>query len=129
MKPPNYDDIQESDPDKKLPVPAANGVEGIAVFSENTATIAQTVAAANSFAITSIRRGPGGWAEWLVSIKGDCADLQVVCTDVPVSDQRLRRSKRFCNVLWHRCGVNFDPMPQAEWSAIVEAAIAKVGAA
>jgi hypothetical protein len=104
------------------------GAAGFAV-SKNTATIAQTTASANSFVVTSIRRGPGGWAKWLVSIEGVCADVHVVCTDVPVSDQRLRRSKRFCNVLWHRFGVNFDPMPQAAWSAIVGAAIAKLGAA
>ena len=82
---------------------------------------------ANSPVITNIRRGPGGWAEWLVSIEGVCADLHVVCTDVPVSDQRLRRSKKFCNVLWYRCGVNFDPMPQAAWSTMVEAVMAKGG--
>jgi hypothetical protein len=29
---------------------------------------------ANSPVITSIRRGPGGWAEWLVSIEGVCTD-------------------------------------------------------
>ncbi|MEY9136144.1 putative secreted protein [Bradyrhizobium diazoefficiens] len=111
-------------PQKKNPaaVATAAGAQGIAV-SKNTATIAQTGGKANGPAFTSIRRGPGGKAEWLVSIEG------VVCTDVPVSDQRLRRSKRFCNVLRHRCGVNFDPIPQAAWSAIVEAAIAKVGAA
>jgi hypothetical protein len=86
-------------------------------------------AAANSPVITSIRPGSGGWPEWQVSIRGVCADVPVVCIDVPVSDLRLRRSKRFCNVLWYRCGVNFDPMPQAAWSSIVEAAIAKVGAA
>src|SRR4051812_4755111 len=105
-------------------VATAGGAKGIAVFSENT-SIADTVAAANSPEITSIRRGPGGWAEWIVSIEGDvCADVHVVCTDVPVSDQRLRISKRFCNVLWYRFGVNFNPMPQSAWSAIVEAAIA-----
>lgn len=117
-------------PQKKNPaaVATAAGAQGIAV-SKNTATIAQTGGKANGPAFTSIRRGPGGKAEWLVSIEGVCADVHVVCTDVPVSDQRLRRSKRFCNVLRHRCGVNFDPIPQAAWSAIVEAAIAKVGAA
>jgi hypothetical protein len=105
--------------------PAANGVEGIAVFSENTATIAQIEAPV----ITGIRRGPGGKADWLVSIEGDvCAGVRVVCTHVPVSDQRLRSSERFCNVLWHRFGVNFDPMPQADWLAMVEAAIAEGGA-
>ncbi|WP_369722914.1 hypothetical protein AB8Z38_02305 [Bradyrhizobium sp. LLZ17] len=109
-------------------VATAGGARGIAVFSQNT-NIAQTVASANSPSITSIRRGPGGWAEWVVSIKGDvCAEVHVVCTDVPVSDQCLRTSKRFCNVLWYRFGVNFNPMPQSAWSAIVEAAIAKGGA-
>lgn len=109
-------------------VATAGGAKGI-VVSKNT-SIAQTVAYANGPVITSIRRGPGGKADWLVSIEGDvCADVHVVCTDVPVSDQRLRISKRFCNVLWYRFGVNFDPMPQADWSAIVEAAIAEGGAA
>jgi hypothetical protein len=107
-------------------VATAAGAQGIAV-SKNTATIAQTGGKANSPVIT-VRRGPGGWAKWLVTISGVCANAPVVCADVPVSDRRLRRSKRFCNVLWHRCGVNFDPMPQAAWSAIVEAAIAEGGA-
>lgn len=110
-------------------VATAGGAKGIAVFSKNTASIAQIGATANSYAITSIRRGPGGWAEWVVSMEGDvCAGVHVVCTDVPMSDQRLRTSKRFCKVLWHRLGVNFNPMPQSAWSAIVEAAIAKGGA-
>jgi hypothetical protein len=73
-------------------VAPAGGAKGIAV-SKNTASIAQTGGKANSPAITSIRRGPRGWAEWLVSIRG-------VCT----------------------------AMPQAAWSAIIEAAIAKGGA-
>jgi hypothetical protein len=129
LPPPDYDDIQQSDPDKKLQVPAANGVEGIAVFSENTATAAQIEATANSAVITSIRRGSGGKADWIVTIEGGvCAGVHVVCTDVPVSDQRLRSSERFCNVLWHRFGVNFDPMPQTDWLAMVEAAIAEGGA-
>src|SRR5215210_6590907 len=99
-------------------VATAGGARGIAVFSENT-SVAQTVAAAYSPAITRIRRGPGGGAEWVVSIESNvCADVHVVCTDVPVSDRCLRRSKRFCNVLWHRYGVNFNPMPQSAWSAL-----------
>jgi hypothetical protein len=72
--------------------------------------------------ITSIRRGPGGWAEWLVSIEG-------VCTDTPMRDHKLRRYRRFCNAMKYRFGVTFDPMPQAVWSSIVDAAIAKGGAA
>jgi hypothetical protein len=114
---------------KKRNDPAANWVEGIAVFSENTASIAQIEATANRPVVTSIRRGPGGKADWLVSIEGDvCAGVRVVCTHVPVSDQRLQSSESFCDVLWHRFGVNFDPMPQADWLAMVEAAIAEGGA-
>jgi hypothetical protein len=101
--------------------PAANGIEGIAVFSENTATIAQIEATANNPVITGIRRGPGGKAHWLVSI-GD------VCTDTPFRDQKLRRYCRFCNAIKHRFGVTFDPMLQADWLAMVEAAIAEGGA-
>jgi hypothetical protein len=71
---------------------------------------------ANSPAITSIRRGPGGKADWLVSIDG-------VCTDTPFRDQKLRRYRRFCNAIKHRFGVTFDPIPQTHWAAIVEAAI------
>ena len=67
--------------------------------------------------IIGIRRGPGGWAEWLVSING-------VCTDIPVRDRRLRRYRRFRNVILYRFGIYFDPMPQADWSAMVDAAIA-----
>jgi hypothetical protein len=93
----------------------AAGARGKAV-SENTSSIAQTVAAAKGPAIASIRRGPGGKADWLVSIEG-------VCTDTPFRDRKLRRHRRFCNIIWHRFGVNFDPMPQADWSVIVEAAI------
>jgi hypothetical protein len=107
-------------------VATAGGVKGSVVLKK--ATIAQSVAFANSFAVTSIRRGPGGKADWLVSIEGVCADVHVVCTDVPMRDRQLRKSKRFCNVLWHRFGINFDPMPQIVWSAIVAAAIAKGGA-
>ena len=101
---------------RKTNDPAANRVEGIAVFSENTASIAQTRANANSPVITSIRHRPNGKAEWLVSIKG-------VCTDTPMRDRQLRRYRRFCNVICYRFGVYFDPMPQADWLAIVEAAI------
>jgi hypothetical protein len=115
-QPPDYD--EQRDPDKKLPVPAANGVEGTAVFSEDTASIAQTGAAAP--VITRIRRGPGGKAEWLVSIN-------TVCTDTPMRDRKLRRYRRFCNIIKHRFGITFDPMPQAHWSAIVDAAIAVDG--
>ena len=100
--------------------PAANGVEGTAVFSENTATIAQG-AAGNSPVITSIRRGPGGKADWLVSIEG-------ICTDTHFRDRKLRNYRKFCNAIKHRYGVTFDPMSQADWSAMVEAAVAKGGA-
>ena len=78
-------------------------------------------AAANSPVITSIRRGPGGKADWLVSIEG-------VCTDTHIRDRQLRNYRKFCNVIKHRFGVTFDPMPQADWLAIVEAAIAEGGA-
>jgi hypothetical protein len=98
-------------------VASAGGAKGIAAFSENT-SIAQTIAAAASSAIT-IRRGPGGYAEWLVSIEG-------VCTDVPMSDQKLRNYSRFCNVIEHWSGVSLDP--QSAWLAIVEVLIAKDGA-
>lgn len=110
-------------------VATAGGAKGFAIFSKNT-SIDPNAASSNSFVITSIRRGPGGWAQWVVSIEGDvCAGVHVVCTDVPVSDKRLRSSKRFCKVLWHRFGVNFKPMPPSAWSAIVDAALAKDGAA
>lgn len=101
--------------------PAGDGAEGIAVFSGSTASIAQARAAANRPVITSIRRGAGGRADWLVSIKG-------VCVETPMRDRKLRRYRRFCNIIKHRFGVTFDPMPQAAWAAIVEAAIAKGGA-
>jgi hypothetical protein len=101
--------------------PAANGAEGIAVFTENTASIAQTVATDNGPVITSIRRGPGGNADWLVSIEG-------VCTDTPFRDRKLRNYRKFCNAIKHRFGVTFDPIPQNDWLAIVETAIADGGA-
>jgi hypothetical protein len=100
-------------------VATAGGAKGIAV-SKNTATIAQTRGKANSPAITSIRRGPGGWADWLVSIKG-------VCTDTPMRDRKLRNYRKFCNAIKYRFGVTFDPMSRADWSSMVEAAIAKGG--
>jgi len=90
------------------------GAKGNVVFPD-IANLAQTVAAANSPVIT-VRRGPGGKAEWLVSIRG-------VCTDTPFRDRKLRRHRRFCNAIRCRFGVSFDPMPQADWAAIVEAAI------
>ena len=49
--------------------------------------------------------------------------IEGVCTDTPFRDRKLRRYRRFCNVIKYRFGVTFDPMPQADWSAIVEAAI------
>lgn len=118
-QPPDYDDLS---PDKKLPIPAANGVEGMAIFSENTADIPQTVAATNSPVITSIRGGPGGKADWLVSISG-------VCTDTPIRDPKLRNYRKFCNAIKYRFCVTFDPMSRADWLAIVEAAIAAEGGA
>ena len=51
-----------------------------------------------------------------------------ICTDTHFRDRKLRRYRRFCNVISYRFGVTFDPMPQADWLAIVEAAIAKGGA-
>jgi len=101
--------------------PSASGVEGTAVFSENTARVAQIGAAANSPVITSIRRGPGGKADWLVSIEG-------VCTDTHFRDPKLRQYRKFCNAIKHRFGVNFDPISQDNWLAIVERAIAEGGA-
>ncbi|WP_262049307.1 hypothetical protein [Bradyrhizobium sp. Bra78] len=100
--------------------PAANGVEGIAVFSENTAGIAHNRPAAKAPVITGIRRRAGGKADWLVSIKD-------VCTDVPIRDRKLRRYRRFCAAVSYRFGVTFDPMAQADWTIIVEAAIAAEG--
>ena len=69
--------------------------------------------AANSPVITSIRRGPGGKADWLVSIEG-------VCTDTHFRDPKLRNYRKFCNAIKHRFGVTFDPKPQDDWLAIVE---------
>jgi hypothetical protein len=76
----------------------------------------------NSPVITSIRRGPGGKADWLVSIES-------VCTDTHFRDPKLRNFHKFCNAIKHRFGVTFDPMPQNDWLAIVEAAIAAEGGA
>ena len=107
---------------KKRNDPAANWVEGIAVFSENTATIAQIEATANRPVVTSIRQGPGGKADWLVSIEG-------VCTNTPFRDPKLRNYHKFCNAIKHRFGVTFDTMSRGDWLAIVEAAIAAKGGA
>lgn len=85
----------------------------------STSSVSQTASIANSL---SIRRDAGGKADWLVSIKG-------VCVDAPMRDRKLRRFRRFCNAIKHRFGVTFDPMPQADWSAIVEVAIAAEGGA
>ncbi|MCJ9728986.1 hypothetical protein [Bradyrhizobium sp. PRIMUS42] len=106
---------------KKNPaaVATAAGAQGIAV-SKNTATIARTGGKANRPAITSIRRRPYGKAAWLVSIEG-------VCADTPVRDRKLRRYRRFCNAINYRFGVTFDPMPQVDWLAMVEAAMAEGG--
>ena len=94
--------------------PAANGDEGIAVLCENSATVAQTGAPANS-PIIRLRRGPGGYAEWLVSISA-------ICTDTPMRDRKLIRHKRFRNAIKYRFGVSLKPMRQAEWEAIVNIA-------
>jgi hypothetical protein len=100
-------------------VATARGARGIAV-SRNT-SITQTATAANPF-ITSIRRAPPvGKVDWLVSIEG-------ICTDTPIRDRKLRRYRRFCAAIKYRFRVALDPMPQSDWSAIVEAAIAKAGA-
>ena len=99
-------------------VATAGGAKGI-VVSKNT-SIAQTLAAANSPAITGIKRRPYGKAAWLVSIKG-------VCTDMPIRDRKLRRYRRVRAAVKYRFGVTFEPMQQADWSGIVEAAIAKGG--
>ena len=101
-------------------VATAGGAKGIAV-SKNI-SIAQTGAVANSPPIASIRRRPYGKPAWLVSIEG-------VCANMPIRDRKLRRFRRFCAAIKYRFGVTLEPMPQADWSAIVEAAIAKVGAA
>ena len=107
---------------KRNPAAAATatGAQGNEVFSD-IANLAQTVAAANRPVITSIRRGPGGKADWLVSIES-------VCIDTHFRDRKLRNYRKFCNAIEHRFGVTFDPMPQADWLAIVEAAIAEGGA-
>jgi hypothetical protein len=68
--------------------------------------------------IADIKRGPGGWSEWLVSIEG-------VCTDAPIRDKRLISYRKFRNVIKFRFGIYFDPMPQAVWLASVVAAITK----
>ncbi|MBR1248875.1 hypothetical protein JQ609_18310 [Bradyrhizobium sp. AUGA SZCCT0169] len=93
-----------------------------ALSSENSASTARSVVTTNRPVITSIRRGPGGKADWLVSIKG-------VCSDTHFRDQKLRNYQRFCNAIKHRFGITFDPMSQADWGAIVEAPIANGGAA
>ncbi|MBR1156078.1 hypothetical protein [Bradyrhizobium sp. JYMT SZCCT0428] len=71
--------------------------------------------------ITGIRPRPYGKPAWLVSIDD-------VCTEEPIQDRKLRRYRRFCAAIEWRFGVNFGPMPQSAWSAIVEAAIAEGGA-
>jgi hypothetical protein len=100
---------------------AAKKVESNTVCSENTEIKAQTGAAANRPIIAEIRRGPGGKADWLVSILG-------VCTDAPIRDRRLVSYRKYRNVIKFRFGVHFDPMPQAVWLASVVAAITKGGA-
>lgn len=76
---------------------------------------------AHSPVITNIRpAGPDSTADWLVSIAG-------VCVDTPFQDRKLRNYRKFCNAIKHRFGVTFDPMSRADWSAMVEAAIAKGG--
>jgi hypothetical protein len=97
-------------------VATANRAKGIAVLNESIAILAQTAATGNPPVITRLARGPGGKADyWLVSIAG-------VCIDTPIRAKKLRAYKRFCNAIRYRFGVAFDPMPQAEWDAIVEKA-------
>ena len=112
-------------PDKAKPATAiaVNGLrDDDRLAGEIKTDIPPIDVAANRPVIVSVRRRPYGKPAWLVSIKG-------VCIDTPMRDRKLRRYRRFCNAIQHRFGVTLDPMPQAAWSAIVEAAIAKVGAA
>lgn len=71
--------------------------------------------------ITAIRRGPGGKAEWLLTLDG-------VCSEAPMRDRRLRSYKRFCNVIKFRFGIEFGAMPQADWDALLERARREGGA-
>lgn len=107
------DGIQQRESVKKVLVPAANEVEYIAETAKTVDT--------NSPIIISIRSGPGGQADWFVSVKG-------VCTDASMRDQQLRKYRRFCNVMKHRFKITFDPMPEGDWAAMVGAAVAKAGA-
>jgi hypothetical protein len=89
--------------------------------STNIATDPVEIQARRFPVISGIRRGPGGKADWLVSIER-------VCTETPFRDRKLRNYRRFCNAIKYRFGVTFDSMPQADWLVIVEAAIAEAGA-
>ncbi|SRR6266849_2987773 len=105
---------------KKRNGPAANGAEGSAAVLDSTVLLPQNAAAGNNRAvITSLTRGPGGKADWYVTIDG-------ICVDEPMRDRRLRNYRRFCNVIRFRFGITLAPMSQATWSAIV--ATAKGGA-
>lgn len=97
-------------------VATAGGAKGIAVLNESAPSLAETATTGNRPEITSLRRGPGGTADWLVSIKG-------VCTDTHFRHRKLRNYRKFCNAIKHRFGITFDPMPQSDWLSIVEAAI------
>jgi hypothetical protein len=98
-------------------VATASGAKGIAVFPENTASIAQTVAAANGPAIIiAIRRGPGGKAAWLVTVKGDGMCIE----DAPMRKWDLGNYYRFCLGMLLRFGIRFDQlMPQGAWEMLV----------
>jgi hypothetical protein len=91
------------------------GAKGIAV--DNAADIAQTGAAANSpTTIIAIRRGPGGKAAWLVTVKGGCLDGG--CDNTPFRDRDLRGYHRFCIAMLLRFSIRFDQlMPQGVWQS------------
>jgi hypothetical protein len=98
-----------------------NGAENIAQAAEQSAgIITSTPGALAHPKIKAIRRGPGGKAEWLITLDG-------VCTDAPMRDRRLRNYRKFCNVIQFRFGIQYSPMSQAEWTAVVEAAIREGG--
>jgi hypothetical protein len=103
-------------------VGTAGGVKESARAAEQSAgTITSTTAALAHPVITAIRRGPGGKAEWLITLDG-------VCSEAPMRDRRLRSYKKFCNVIQFRFGIEYSPMSQVDWTAIVEAAIVAGGA-
>src|SRR3954454_22413974 len=112
-----------SDKAKPAPAIAVNGLRDDDLFGgEVNIAIPRIAVAANRRVIVSVRRRPYGKPAWLLSIKD-------VCTDTPIRDCKLRRYRRFCYAIKHRPGVTFDPMPRADWLAIVEVAIAEGGEA